>query len=231
MGAGQSQSLSRTELEANTQLQGLPKPVSLIANLTDVVLPDGIATLPYNPSVVLVADAGKGVIWRVNTATGDHAVTIDDPTFKLTDTIPLGVNGIDILNGELYFTNLATNSVGKVTITPDGSAAGAIQVSTTKALAADDFALSDTGTVYAAGANTLWQVTADGHTAAFVGGPDSKVLQGITSARFGRTAADKDVLYLSTRGGLLEDPPGLEVHGGQLLAVNVNVVESRGEND
>jgi hypothetical protein len=104
---------------ANAQLQGLPEPVSLIANLTDVVLPDGVATLPYDPSVVLVADAAKGVIWRINTTTGDYTMAIDDPTFKPTDAVPLGVNGIHILNSELYFTNLATNSVGKVAITPD----------------------------------------------------------------------------------------------------------------
>lgn len=100
--------------------------MSLIANLTSIVLPDGVATLPYDPSVVLVADAAQGVIWRVNTATGDHIVAIDDPTFKPTDEVPLGVNGIHILNGELYFTNLATNSVGKVTITADGSATSAV---------------------------------------------------------------------------------------------------------
>lgn len=218
-------------MDADAQLQELPEPVSLIANLTDVVLPDGVATLPYNPSVVLVADAAKGVVWRVNTATGKYATTIDDPTFKPTDAVPQGVNGIHNLNSELCFTKLATNLVGKVTITPDGRAASAVQILTTKALAADDFALSEDGTVYAAGANTLWQVIADGHTAAFVGGPNSTVLQGITSARFGRTAVDKDVLYLSTQGGLLENPPESEVHGGQLLAVNVKMFESHGEKE
>ena len=203
----------------------------MIANLPDVVLPDGVATLPYNPSIVLVADAAKGVIWRVNMATGDYAVAINDTTFKTTDDVPLGVNGIHILNSEMYFTNLATNAVGKVTILPDGSAVSTTQILTTKALAADDFALSDHGIVYAAGANTLWQVSADGHTAAFVGDPTSTVLQGITSARFGRTILDRDVLYLSTQGGLLEDPPGSEVHGGQLLAVNINVFDSHGDED
>ena len=115
-----------------------------------------------------------------------------------------------------------------MTITADGSATSAVQILTNKTLAADDFALRDDGTVYAAGANTLWQVSADGHTAAFVGDPSSTVLQGITSARFGRTAVDKDVLYVSTQGGLLEDPPGSTIHGGQLLAVNVNAIEPSG---
>lgn len=198
--------------------------MSLIANLTKVILPDGVATLPSDPSVVLVADAAQGIIWRVNTATGHYDMAINDSSFKPTDIVPLGVNGIHILNNELYFTNLATNSVGKVAITSEGLAAGVVQVLTTKAIAADDFALSDDGIVYAAGANTLWQVTADGFIAAFVGGPNSTVVQGITSARFGRTALDRDVLYLSTQGGLLEDPPGSVIHGGQLLAVHVNAV-------
>lgn len=203
--------------------------MSLIANLTDVVLPDGVATLPADSSVVLVSDAARGVIWRVNIATGDYSVAIDDAAFKPTDEVPLGVNGIHILNSELYFTNLATNSVGKVTITPNGSTASAVQILTTEALAADDFALSDNGIVYAAGANTMWQVSAGGHIVAFVGDPGSTVLQGIKSARFGRTALDKDVLYLSTQGGLLEDPPGSAIHGGQLLAVDVKVVDSHGD--
>jgi hypothetical protein len=219
------------QIDPNARLQALPEPVSLIANLTDVILPDSVATLPYDPSVVLVVDAAQGVIWWVNTATGNHGVTIDDPTFKPTDEVPLGVNGIRILNGELYFTNLATNSIGKVKITAEGSATSAVQIVTTKALEADDFALSDDGVVYAAGANTLWKVSADGHTAAFVGDPSSTVVQGITSARFGRTAVDKDVVYMSTQGGLLEDPSGSVVHGGQLLAVNVNVMASGADED
>ena len=129
-------------------------------------------------------------------------MAIDDAIFKPTVEVPLGVNGIHILNSELYFTNHATNSVGKVTIMPDGSAASTIQTLTTKELAADDFALSDNGIVYVAGASTLWRVSVDGHTDAFVGNPGSTVLQGVKSARFGRTSMDKDVLYLSTQGGL-----------------------------
>jgi hypothetical protein len=131
----------------------------------------------------------------------------------------------------MYFTNLATNAVGKIAITSNGDAAGPVQLLTSKALAADDFALSDNGTVYAAGFNTLWQVMADGRKTAFVGGPNSTVIQGITSARFGRTAVDEDVLYMSTQGGLLADPPGSAVHGGQLLAVNLNAVNSGDDNN
>jgi hypothetical protein len=38
-------------------------------------------------------------------------------------------------------------------------------------------------------------------------------------------------LYMSTQGGLLARPPGSAVHGGQLLAVNVNAVSSGDSDD
>lgn len=195
--------------------------MSFVASLPEVVLPDGVATLPYDPSDVLVADAAKGVIWRVNTASGHQQKVIDDPLFKPTEAVPLGVNGIHVLDDQLYFTNLATNLVGRLKITITGDAAGPVQIVTTSALLADDFALADDGTVYAAGFNTLWKVASDGRTIAVAGGPNSTTVQGITSARFGRTALDHDVIYMSTEGGAFNDPPGSLIHGGQLLAVNV----------
>lgn len=154
--------------------------MSLIGGLSEIVLSDGVATLPYDPSFVLVADAAQGIMWRVNTATGEYSTTIDDPSFKPTNSVPLGVNGIHILRDQLYFINLATNSVGNLRITAGGHAAGPVEILTDEALAVDDFALADDGTVYAAGSNTLWEVQSNGSTTELVGGLDSAVHQGIT---------------------------------------------------
>lgn len=173
----------------------------------------------------MVADAEKGLVWRVDTATGDYNIAIDDPTFKVVPPTPLGVDGIHILNNELYFTNLAANLIAKIPITAHGSVAGPVQNISSKAVAPDDFALAGDGTVYAAGYNTLWQVKPDGTTIGIVGGVNSTAIQGITSAQFGRTALDQDVLYMGTQGGLLFLPPGSSVHGGQLLAVNVGLFQ------
>lgn len=200
--------------------------MSLVGQTPEIVLLDGVATLPCDPSFVLVADAAQGVIWRINTATRESSKIIDDPSFKPADAVPLGVNGIHILRDQLYFTNLATNSVGKLRSTPDGHAAGPVLMLTDQALAVDDFALADDGTLYAAGFNTLWEVQADGGTSALVGGLDSPVLQGNTSARFGRTEVDKTVVYMATQGGMSNKPSGSVVHGGQLLAVNLEVLSS-----
>lgn len=83
--------------------------MSLITNLTDVVLPGGVATLPHSPCLVLVADAFKGIMWRVETVTGWYLQAIDGPTFKPSDAAPLGVDRVQILGDHLCFTNLATS--------------------------------------------------------------------------------------------------------------------------
>ncbi|KAK5175735.1 uncharacterized protein LTR77_000874 [Saxophila tyrrhenica] len=203
---------------------GAPNPISLISNLPEVGLPDGVTPLPTDPGVVLVADADKGLIWRVSTTTGAHTIAISDPAFKYTSPlVPIGVNGLKILDDELYFTNLAANLIARIPITANGSASGSVQKVSTETLLPDDFALAGDGTIYAAGYNTLWRVMPDGTTDALVGGPNSTAVQGITSAQFGRTREDGGVLYISTTGGLLLAPAGARVHGGQLLAVNVGL--------
>ena len=187
-------------------------------------MPDGVAALQFDRGVVLVTDAQKGKIWRVDTTTGEHTIAIEDPLFKIGGSpIPVGVDGIHIVNNELYFTNLATSLFGKVAISADGTATGPIQKVSTSATFGDDFGLAGDGTAYVAGDNTLWRVRLDGTTDAIVGGANSTALQGITSAQFGRTRDDQDVVYMGTQGGMLFLPPGAQVHGGQLLAVNVGL--------
>ncbi len=168
--------------------------------LPRVGLPDGATALQYDPGVVLVADASKGLIWRVDTTSGAYSIAIDDPLFKPIEPSPLGVDGIHIVNDELYFTNLGINLVGKLAITAEGSAAGPVQNISTLAVAPDDFALAGDGTVYAGGYNTLWRIQSKGTTKAIVGDVKSTAVQGITSAQFGRTAIDRDVVYMGTNG-------------------------------
>ena len=173
--------------------------------------------------MVLVADAAQGVIWRVDTSTGNYEIAISDNAFVPSNpAIPLGVDGLHIANGFLYFTNLGSNLLGKVPIDSRGSATGPVENVTTSLIFPDDFALRKDGTAYVAGANTLWKVDARGTVQMLAGGINDTVLEGATSAQFGRTSLDRDVLYIGTNGGMLA-PVGA-VHGGQIAAVNVNVV-------
>lgn len=193
--------------------------------MPDVGLPDGLTTLDFDRGTVLLADASKSTIWHVDTTTGRYTAAINSTSFAPGSTLPLGVDGVHTLHGELYFTNPSSNLLGKVAINYDGTAAGPIQTISTAAEVGDDFAVAEDGTAYVAGNNTLWKVRQDGQTQALVGGNGSTVVQGITSAAFSRTSSDRGVLYLGTNGGMLLPPPGAQVHCGQVLAVNVHLFD------
>lgn len=171
-----------------------------------------------------MSDAGKGIIWRVDTTSGAYSEAIKDPIFNPT-AFPVGIDGIHILNGTLYFTNLATSLFGRIAITADGTAAGPIQTLTTATTYADDFAIAGDATSFVGGDNTLWRVKPDGTVDVVVGGANETAIQGITSAQFGRTRNDRNVLYVATQGGMLFLPEGSQIHGGQLLAINVAAFE------
>ncbi|MCJ1417486.1 hypothetical protein MMC32_003830 [Xylographa parallela] len=203
---------------------GEPDVVTLIANLTDVILPDGLATLDNEIGLVLLADAAKGIVWRVDTNTGDYSIAIQDKLFTTDNKlIPLGVDGIHILDDQLYFTNFGNNAFGRVAISANGSATGPIEIIANMTIP-DDFAIADNGTAYLAGDNSLYRYRQNGEVDILVGGPNSLVLEGCTSAQLGRTRMDKNVLYIGTNGGLLAPVDGV-IHGGQLVAVNVGLFE------
>ncbi|KAI7283741.1 hypothetical protein KC345_g2768 [Hortaea werneckii] len=204
---------------------GAKDPVKLINNLPDVGLPDALTTLDFDRGTVLLADASKSIVWHVDTTSGKYTAAINSTSFAPGSKLPLGVDGIHNLHRELYFTNPSSNLFGKIAINDDGTAAGPIQTISTAAEVGDDFAVAEDGTAYVAGNNTIWRVKQDGQTQALVGGNGSTVVQGITSATFSRTSSDRGVLYLGTNGGMLLPPPEAQVHGGQVLAVNVNLFD------
>ena len=195
--------------------------ISLIANLTNVTTPGGMTALDRTQDVVLLADPPKGIIWRIDTQTGDYEVAIQDPALVSTSKmIPLGVHGIHISNGYLYFSNLGSNALSRVPISACGSARGPVEPIAILTLP-DDFAVTNDGTAYVAGANSLYRVSLNGTVNTLVGGPDDTTLVGATSAQLGRTYADQNVVYIGTNGGLQAPING--IHGGQILAVNVGL--------
>lgn len=170
--------------------------VSKISDLVDVLLPDGVVTLP-EPGLVLVADAAKGIVWRADTHSGEYEVAIRDEAFEPSNpAIPLGVDGLHIAHGDLYFTNLGNNLLGRIPVDSHGNPKGPVENVTSKLVYPDDFALRKDGTAYVGGANTLWRVAPGGGVKTLAGGLDDETLEGVTSAQFGRTEVDQDVLYL-----------------------------------
>ena len=170
--------------------------MSLVANLTRVRLPDGVVALNEH-GIVLVADAGEGLVWSLDIFSGSYTVAIESELFKATNKLlPLGVDGIRILGDWLYFTNPSSNFLGRVAIDEHGNAAGPVEIVANMTFP-DDFALASDGTAYVGGANTLYRVSPSGKVETLAGGVNNTVLEGATSVQFGRTRDDADVVYIS----------------------------------
>ncbi|KAF2857324.1 hypothetical protein K470DRAFT_273378 [Piedraia hortae CBS 480.64] len=123
--------------------------INKVASIPAIGIINGIVAIP-NTGLVLVADSVYGRVYRVNTVTGKVDLVMEGDLFKPLDQsvnrISLGINGVKIRNGWLYFTSSARGLFGRVKISPRGDRQGKIQVIATldiahTAAAYDDFTL------------------------------------------------------------------------------------------
>lgn len=186
-----------------------PEPaIEVAATLPGAVMLNGMDSLPQNPAVVLIADSRAGAVWRVNTADGDVAVAYQDDLLLPPDnaTVPIGINGLRVSGGYVYFTNTARNLFARVAVTDDGVMHGGVEtvavlVPGEDGYVWDDFALSASGEIayMAQSPNAIGRVViGTGQMDVIVGvGNDTMSLIGPTSVAL---AEDGVTAYVSTRG-------------------------------
>lgn len=176
-----------------------PPKSSLIKTITEASNLNGLATL--DNSTVLVADAGKGSVYRFDVNTGAYAEAIKDPTMAPSGGIPFGIDGIRVLDNVLWYTNIFRNSFHKVTIDPvSAKAVGSVTTLWTN-LMGDDLCIGPNKKIYVTtnGRNSLVEVDPASSS------PTPKTIatiQGSTACHFGRTDADKNVVYVSAGQGV-----------------------------
>ncbi|EPS36349.1 hypothetical protein H072_10133 [Dactylellina haptotyla CBS 200.50] len=198
---------------------------------------NGVATLDPAAGLILVGDAGAGLVYRVNVHTGAYTVVLQDDasmgTYPVGSTHS-GINGVKVHDGYAYYTNTARGLFSRVRInTRTGTATGPYQILTSPG-AMDDFAFApkkerpghhsgEDWVVYSTGHanNILLKITPDGQFSTVFGSPNSTVLEGDTACAFGRTKRDSDVLYVVTDGGLAHPLDGF-VQGGEVIAISVD---------
>jgi hypothetical protein len=123
--------------------------------------------------------------------------------------------------------NIGKGLFCRVSVNPiTGTATGAIQTISDEVRGGDDFALSKrASTAYVANVfeHELLEVKADGNVKAVVSGVDG-TLTGPTSAQFGRTTRDWDVLYVVDSGSVFNPMTGGfdSVEGGKVVAVRLH---------
>ena len=200
--------------------------ISVAAVVKDAVFLNGFATL--NPTTLLASDSTLGVVWAIDITTGASRIVIKDPLMAPAPAFPLlGINGLRLFsNHTLYFTNSAQSLFAKIRIHPNGTAAApAVKIaSPPPGVFFDDFALDRYGDAFITtqGGDSIAEVKPNGDTAIVAGVVNTTEIAEPTSAQFGRTGADRHVLYVVTAGGLAIPIDGDVVVGGQVVAVDTS---------
>jgi len=203
--------------------------VRTVAHFPDAVLPNGVTTIPEARHIAIVADSDAGLIFRVDTRTGRHETIIQGPETARTKIV--GANGVTVRDGYLYWTNSDLISVYRIRIDSGGFPARGAKVELVVAVKGaplfDDFAFDERGNIWVATNldNELYVADLCGSSKLVLGGPNNTLLAGDTAAVFGRTRADRGVLYVSTSGafatgGVNGQPP----EPGTVVAVDTREI-------
>ncbi|KAH6985452.1 quino protein amine dehydrogenase beta chain-like protein [Ilyonectria destructans] len=199
--------------------------ISEIERIPEANFLNGMTTLNHRTDSVLVSDSARGVVWRVDIATTDYEIVLEDEIMKPLQGVPpiLGINGIRILGNYLYYVNAPRGLFCRVEIDlSTGKAIGQYEIIATE-VPGDDFVISEKGVAYVTenGQNSLERVYLDGKKELVIGGLNSTVIPGATSAAFGRTRKDRNILYVTTAGGQAAPVNGTCVEGGKVVAVTI----------
>lgn len=192
--------------------------VSKIATIPQAQALNGLTFPGWNSILLLVSDFDLGVVFSIDIDTGESQIAINSTYTRSTG---FGVNGLKVHGNVLYFTNSQQQTLVKVTINARGEAIGDYAVLAHAAFAPDDFAIDDRGDFYVAdylqSKDGLVFVPRGGGAATYIA-----EIRGPTACAFGRTAADRDVLYVSTSGGDYDHDTGKPVTvSGKIVKVNV----------
>lgn len=210
-----------------------------ITNIPEATFLNGMTSIP-DTEIILIADSVFGVIFYVNTNTGEYGTAIDNPAFKPSPNaaVALGINGIQIDHDEprvlYYSTSFQPHPLlGRLPIAADGSAAGPVEVVLQASpfpeiigSQADDFALKD-GNAWITqdpSSSILLTSAIDGSmNVTLIAGSTTErasenLAAGSTAAQFGRLRRDQDILYVTTNGGMPTPENGIV--GGRILSLN-----------
>ncbi|KAJ5461716.1 uncharacterized protein N7458_003268 [Penicillium daleae] len=195
--------------------------IHTVARIPNAAMLNGMASLPTQPHIVLIADSRLGCLFRIDTKTGISKIAFKDDSLAApaNASIPIGINGLKVARGYVYFTNTARGTFSRVSVSADGLDFGDVELIATLNMDAtggdwDDFALDTDGVAYVAQPdNSIARVEPDGQQAIVAGGGGTKDIIGPTSVQIGRNGT----LYVTTRGGTVD---GIS-YSGQVVEVQL----------
>ncbi len=174
---------------------------SLAGDIAGAQFLNGMALFTNN--AFLVTDDTANVIWLFDMNTGTSHDWLTGPLLApLAGGLPIGPNGIKLFQGSVYVSVTGAGTILRIPILPDGSA-GAPEVYASS-IETDDFAFGSDGSLFAATQlGEIVRVRPDGTRTILSTGT-----LGDAAVAFGRTAADRQELYVVNNGGAFLGLPG-----------------------
>lgn len=202
--------------------------VKLITQIRESQLLNAVIPLPDSQTEVLFADSAKGLAWRLNTITGKYDIAVQVPEMNYAPGSPLqiGVNGIRVYQGYLYWTSTFVSTIYRVKINNSGGIAPAAKVETVmkvNAQGVDDFVFDRSGNIWAMTDldNRVVVVKPSNKKAVFVESALNELtVAGDTAAQFGRGARGEQTLCVVTSGGLANPVNGTVIEGDKVVAID-----------
>jgi hypothetical protein len=219
-GGAETGTFSVWSVDLSCKDSGAKAKVKKIADVPPATFFNGAAAL--NPYTVLLAASYDGNVWAFDTRTGKTAIVLDDESMKATGTGPvnLGVNGLKIHGGYLYYTNSIHNTFNRVKVDPlTGHAVGPFEQVSDQMDIPDDFDFEGNDAYVAQPLfNEILKVDGKGVVSLVVGGLNETTVAGVTSLAAGRGKA-RGVLFAATNGGLTGPVNGTFTEGGKVVEI------------
>lgn len=192
---------------------------SHIAALPEAEALNGMATFTKESHLVLIADSPKGAVWKVNILTGDYAVALNDTTMMPAkgQSLPLGVNGLKLVNGYVYYSSTTRMEFCRVKVNADATPAGDYEVIASGFLP-DNLDVATDGTAYIATdpQNSVVRISPNGQISLVAGGQLSTEMPGPTSCRL---TPNGKALYVGTSGGQVAPVLGAFMEPGKVVKI------------
>ncbi|KAL4889576.1 hypothetical protein BDV59DRAFT_186122 [Aspergillus ambiguus] len=169
---------------------------------------------------LLISDSLDGIIWKLDLETGEYDIALqDDSMLPPPDGPPMGVNGIKVHNGYLYYVSVGRKEFRRVRIDTAANAIGPFELVSAD-ITPDNFDIASDGTAYFATntENSIVSLTPEGEVIQIAGDKNSTRLAGPTCC-----ALDPDgrTLYIGTNGGMMAPVGGVFEEPGKIAAISV----------
>lgn len=169
---------------------------------------------------LLLSDSPEGIIWKLDLKTGKYSPTLSDGSMLPVPNGPaMGVNGIKVFDGYLYYASVTRRELRRVRIDNTASAIGPYELIRDN-IGLDSLDISIEGDIYLAlnTENMIMSLTTEGKLVQVAGDTNSTLLAGPTCCVLHPSG---NALFVGTNGGLFAPVDGWFEEPGKVSAIRI----------